>query len=204
VRRAYRLCFSMKLATLVLILSTVSLSAARADDASVRSLQFAQMTQSKPEHQPTGACTPIGLTANGDIVFPWECREIIEKQRGPVTVNVPTVPSDPSARDQPAPLNARSEDAVAPPVPAQPTVATTGDHASSPPDANAALTAKPLAHRQRFSAVRHKDQPATTQPHPAVGAVVKVSSKDTANKDTTSKDTSNKDKVALQRGAAQK
>jgi hypothetical protein len=193
-RRANRLCFSMKLATLVLTLSAVSSSASRADDASVRSLQFAQMTQSKPEHQPTGACTPIGLTANGDIVFPWECREIIEKQRGPVTVNVPVLPSDPPARDQPASLNARPEEAVAPPLPAQPMAATTGDHATSPPDADAALTAKPLSHRQRFSAVRHKDQTASTQPRPAVGAGVKVSNKDT----------SNKDKVALQRGAPQK
>jgi hypothetical protein len=184
----------MKLATLVLILCAVSLSASRADDASVRSLQFAQTTPSKPEHQPTGACTPIGLTANGDIVFPWECREIIEKQRGPVTVNVPTVPSDPPSKDSPASPNARPEEAVAPPDAAQPMVATAGDHASSPPDANATLTAKPLAHRQRFSAVRHKGQPTTTQPRPAVGAVIKVSNKDT----------SNKDKVALQRGAPPK
>lgn len=189
----------MKLATLVLTLSAVSLSASRADDASVRSLQFAQMTQSKPEHQPTGACTPIGLTANGDIVFPWECREIIEKQRGPVTVNVPTVPSNPPSKDNPASPNARPEEAVAPLEPAPPMVATTGDHAASPPDANAALTAKPLSHRQRVSAVRHKDQPATARLRPAVGAVIKVSNKDTANKDT-----SNKDKVALQRGAPPK
>jgi len=205
-RLAHRLCFSMKLAALVLTLSVVSLNASRADDASVRGLQFAQMTQSKPEHQPTGACTPIGLTANGEIVFPWECRETIERQRGPVSVNLPTASTnDPPSKDQLAAPNARPEDAVVPMAPAQPVAATTGDHASSPPDVNAAaLPAKPLLHRRRFSAARHKDQPAAAQLRPAAGAIAKTSNKEASNKETSNKDVSNKDKVALQRGAPQK
>jgi hypothetical protein len=186
-RRAYRSCFSMKLATLVLVLSAVSLTASRADDASVRSLQVAQATQSKPEHQSTGACTPIGLTANGEIVFPWECRETIEKQRGPVSVNVPVMPNDPPAKDQPASSGPRPEDAIAPPPASQPVVAAT-DRSQLPPDANAA-PAKPHSHRRTSSAARLKEQQAGTQLRPTVGAVVRVS---------------NKDKVALQRGTSQK
>jgi hypothetical protein len=181
----------MKSAALVLTLCAVSLNVSRADDANTRSLQFAQMTQSKPEHQPSGACTPIGLTANGEIVFPWECREIIEKQRGPVSVNLPTGPNDPVAKDQPASGNARPEDAVATTAPAQPVAATTADRALLPLDAGAApAPGKRLSHRRRSSAVALKEQPAATQPHPAAGAVVKPLPKD---------------KVALQqRGASQK
>jgi hypothetical protein len=42
----------------------------------------------RPESQtgniPPGGCTPIGLTARGDLVFPMQCRELIERERGPV------------------------------------------------------------------------------------------------------------------------
>jgi hypothetical protein len=34
------------------------------------------------EDIPTGGCMPIGLTASGEIVFPIQCRELIEQQRG--------------------------------------------------------------------------------------------------------------------------
>jgi hypothetical protein len=42
----------------------------------------------QPESQtgsiPPGGCTPIGFTARGDLVFPLQCRELIERERGPV------------------------------------------------------------------------------------------------------------------------
>ena len=65
----------------------MSLSNARAEEASAKS---------------QGSCMPIGLTASGEVVFPWDCRSIIEKQRGPVSVNVPAPSADPSAKDQPS------------------------------------------------------------------------------------------------------
>jgi hypothetical protein len=33
---------------------------------------------------PPGGCTPIGLTAQGELVFPIQCRELIEHERGPI------------------------------------------------------------------------------------------------------------------------
>src|SRR3954454_14130005 len=118
-RLGYRLCFAMKLASLILIMSVAPLSAVLAQDASIQRLQLAQAGPSKSEHQPAGACTPIGLTANGDIVFPWECRETIEKQRGPISVSLPAASSNPSSHEQsPSPhepsssADARREDAV--------------------------------------------------------------------------------------------
>jgi hypothetical protein len=32
---------------------------------------------------PSGACMPIGMTAQGDLVFPLQCREVLERHRGP-------------------------------------------------------------------------------------------------------------------------
>ena len=40
----------------------------------------------KPDAVPSGGCMPIGLTAKGEMVFPLQCREVIEHQRGPVAV----------------------------------------------------------------------------------------------------------------------
>jgi hypothetical protein len=34
------------------------------------------------EEVPPGGCMPIGLTASGEIVFPIQCKEFIERQRG--------------------------------------------------------------------------------------------------------------------------
>src|SRR3954454_1950568 len=112
-RLGYRLCFAMKLASLILIMSVAPLSAVLAQDASIQRLQLAQAAPSQSEHQPAGACTPIGLTANGDIVFPWECRETIEKQRGPISVSLPTASSNPSSHEQSPSADARKENAVA-------------------------------------------------------------------------------------------
>src|SRR3979411_3530861 len=34
------------------------------------------------EDVPPGSCMPIGLTASGEIVFPIQCRDFIERHRG--------------------------------------------------------------------------------------------------------------------------
>jgi len=36
----------------------------------------------KEDDVPPGGCMPIGLTVSGDIVFPIQCKEFIERQRG--------------------------------------------------------------------------------------------------------------------------
>ena len=36
---------------------------------------------SAAEEPPPGGCMPIGLTASGDIVFPFQCKAFIERQR---------------------------------------------------------------------------------------------------------------------------
>jgi len=193
-RLGYRLCFAMKLASLILIISVAPLFDALAQDASAQRLQLAQAGPAKSEHQPAGACTPIGLTANGDIVFPWECRETIEKQRGPISVSLPTPSSNPPSHE-PSPLpEVRSPDTVASVTTVQPKVEEAAADPVSPPALNAAVAhAKPRLLPKRVSGlgrsqVGPKGQHATLQLHQGHGAA----------------NAKKKDRVALQPGASQK
>ena len=184
-RFGYRLCLAMKLAILILMMSVASLSASRAEDASARNLQSAQANQSKPDHQPAGSCTPIGLTANGDIVFPWDCRETIEKQRGPITVNLPKASNDLPSHDQAQSPDVRKEDTVATAATAPARVEeTVGRAAASPPEVSAASAlAKPRLPPRRVSDLArpdlgHKAQQAALHLHPEASGAANAKKKD--------------------------
>jgi hypothetical protein len=49
------------------------------------------------EDVPPGGCMPIGLTASGEIVFPIQCRDLIERHRGK------DVEQKPAAREEEKP-----------------------------------------------------------------------------------------------------
>jgi len=53
------------------------------------------------EDVPAGGCMPIGLTASGEIVFPIQCREFIERERGRTVEQRPAAPEENSAAKQP-------------------------------------------------------------------------------------------------------
>ena len=176
------------------MMSVASLSAARAEDAGFKKLQVTQASPSQSGHQAAGACTPIGLTANGDIVFPWECRETIEKQRGPISVSVPTPSNDPPSHQQsPSPEN-RGGDAVATVATVQPKAEAKAEEMTGPvvsaPEINAASAQlkQPLLSK-RVSKPGRKGQHAALQSHQVSGSAVNAKKKD---------------RVALQPGAAQK
>jgi hypothetical protein len=100
---------TMKRTVLVLMLSTVAIcDTSTAGETMLRDQNVAQVNQPSPT-QPArtsssqtnssqtsssqanssgGSCMPIGLTARGELVFPWECRAIIERERGPVSVDI--------------------------------------------------------------------------------------------------------------------
>jgi hypothetical protein len=44
---------------------------------------------------------PIGLTARGDLVFPMQCRELIERERGPIQDAKPQISEPRPQQDQP-------------------------------------------------------------------------------------------------------
>lgn len=77
---------------------------------------------------------PIGLTARGEIVFPWECRELIEKQRGPVSEEIPKPSKDPVSKESAASSSPEREQVFATPelsaAPAPPQVPAANDQPS--------------------------------------------------------------------------
>jgi hypothetical protein len=89
----------MKKTGLVLMLSAAAICDASAGEAVRRNVLFAQMdkpkqTDSSRGNSSGGSCMPIGLTAKGELVFPWECRELIERERGPVSLDLSAPPKD--------------------------------------------------------------------------------------------------------------
>src|SRR4030088_1939448 len=59
------------------------------------------------EDVPSGGCMPIGLTAKGELVFPMQCQELLERHRGPVASQDP-VPT--SSTPSPVPRERRAAD----------------------------------------------------------------------------------------------
>ena len=84
---------SMRVSGVVLMFSVVAIGDASAGEMLLRSQQIAQMDSAKQGSSSGGSCMPIGLTAKGELVFPWDCREIIERERGPVSVDL-SMPSN--------------------------------------------------------------------------------------------------------------
>src|ERR1700736_764815 len=73
------------------------------------------------EDVPPGGCMPIGLTASGEVVFPIQCKEFIERQRGKAVEGKPAASEEKAAvsEEKPAvveatPVPKKSESA--PPV----------------------------------------------------------------------------------------
>jgi hypothetical protein len=70
---------------------------------------------SAKEDVPPGGCMPIGLTASGEIVFPIQCRELIERQRGKAVEQKPAaVEEKPVAKQSEAPTPESSNPVVKP------------------------------------------------------------------------------------------
>jgi hypothetical protein len=67
---------------LLALLLTVMSGAALAQTTGTANPNSAPAAPSVKEDVPPGGCMPIGLTASGEIVFPIQCKEFIERQRG--------------------------------------------------------------------------------------------------------------------------
>ena len=76
-------------------------------------LRSAQAEVSKPDNVPVGGCMPIGLTARGDLVFPMQCRELIERERGPVPEQQLRIPEQRTQQEPPAKATAAEKDVAA-------------------------------------------------------------------------------------------
>jgi hypothetical protein len=96
---------------------------------------------------PPGGCTPIGLTAQGEIVFPMQCRALLEQHRGPV------------ASTQPSPAAA---------VPAAAAPAQTGlPPQTTTAESKAAADAEPTGSAKSEADDQSRPTPAVAKPAPA-------------------------------------
>src|SRR5216683_2115867 len=72
------------------------------------------------EDVPPGGCMPIGLTTSGEIVFPIQCKEFIERARGkaveqkPAAVEEMPAAKQPEAKQPEAKQEAKQSEGVAP------------------------------------------------------------------------------------------
>jgi hypothetical protein len=91
----------------------------------------------KDDDVPTGSCTPIGVTASGKLVFPMQCKELLERHRGPVDSQLP-VPTNP--REESA---APKERQAAEPAPAADQITGLNREGSSTNETNAKVDVSP-------------------------------------------------------------
>ena len=68
------------------------------------------------EDVPPGGCMPIGMTASGEIVFPIQCKEIIERHRGKAVEQNPSAVEQKPAAKQSEAVTPESSNPVIKPV----------------------------------------------------------------------------------------
>jgi hypothetical protein len=154
----------MRVPGLALMLSIVAFGDAAAGD--VIPPQGQPIAQAKSSNV---SCMPIGVTAAGDLVFPWECREVIERERGPVSMDLST--STPSKepglgqppQSQPAVAKAAAINDGAKSQPAsqraEPDHVATIPDTVAPPPSLAPAAAEPRAQVKRLAAGRRPFDP---------------------------------------------
>jgi len=89
------------LAGFILLLATAAFAQPDNKPTTATDLRSAQADLQKPDGVPAGGCMPIGLTARGDLVFPMQCRELIERERGPIPEGKQQI-SEPRSQQEPA------------------------------------------------------------------------------------------------------
>ena len=89
------------LAGFISLLATAAFAQPDNTPTTATDLRSAQADLQKPDGVPAGGCMPIGLTARGDLVFPMQCRELIERERGPIPEGKQQI-SEPRSQPEPA------------------------------------------------------------------------------------------------------
>jgi hypothetical protein len=79
---ALQTAFARCAASLCCSLLTMTSVAALAQTTGTVNPSLTPAEPSVKEDVPPGGCMPIGLTASGEIVFPMQCKEFIERERG--------------------------------------------------------------------------------------------------------------------------
>jgi outer membrane biosynthesis protein TonB len=98
---------------LVVVLLSVMSGAALAQTTGTLNPGPAPAQPSVSEDVPPGGCMPIGLTSSGEIVFPIQCKEFIDRQREKAVEQKPAAAEEKPAVVEEKPAAKQSE-AVAP------------------------------------------------------------------------------------------
>ena len=106
------------LAGFISVLATAAFAQPDNKPANAMDLRSAQADLQRSDGVPAGGCMPIGLTARGDLVFPMQCRELIERERGPVPEQQLHVPLQSSRQEQPKATTAEKDVAATGQTPA--------------------------------------------------------------------------------------
>ena len=154
------------LAGFISVLATAAFAQPDNKPANAMDLRSAQADLQRSDGVPAGGCMPIGLTARGDLVFPMQCRELIERERGPIAeekkqISEPRSQPEPSAKTAPAekvtPVAVAPAEKVTPVVAVAPVEVTPAEK-----DAAATGQAQERARKRLARAERRKQQgPAT-------------------------------------------
>ena len=83
---------------LALLLSVMS-GAALAETTGAVNPSSTPAQPSVSEDVPPGGCMPIGMTTSGEIVFPIQCKEFIERHRGAAVEQKPALEQKPAAAE---------------------------------------------------------------------------------------------------------
>ena len=132
-----------QLLQMLAVLGAVALPAhfdrASATEQRVAQADQAQAQQPKQDDVPPGGCTPIGLTASGEMVFPLLCRALLEQQRGPISQQLPsaTLKQDTASKQESGPPVAKQDSASRQEAA---TTATKHEFATTPPNPEAPTT----------------------------------------------------------------
>src|SRR5215470_12886835 len=103
-------------------------------------------SSAKDDQPPPGACKPIGLTVSGEVVFPLECRDFIERHKA-MTQLPPMPPETPrpaaAAEVKPVPSEARPATVETKPATAEVKPAAADEKPTGSTEKPAAIEEKP-------------------------------------------------------------
>jgi outer membrane biosynthesis protein TonB len=169
------------LAGFISVLATAAFAQPDNKPANAMDLRSAQADVQKSDGVPAGGCMPIGLTARGDLVFPMQCRELIERERGPIPeekqqISEPRSQPEPSAKTAPAekvtPVAVAPAEKVTPVVAVAPAEVTPAEK-----DAAAPGQAQERARKRLARTERRKQQgpaPAAVSDPPTTGSTTQA------------------------------
>jgi hypothetical protein len=132
---------------LALLLSVMS-SAALAETTGAVNPGSVPAQPSANDDVPPGGCMPIGMTTAGEIVFPIQCKEFIERHRGAA------VEEKPAAEQKPAAIEAKPAAAEAKPAAVEPKPAAVEPKPAAAEEKPAVVEPKPAAVEQKSAATQ--------------------------------------------------